>query len=78
MKQEHIEKVVEITRQTVIKWCKDTFEGQMVNVLANSCKVVAAHQLVEHINTAEDLKEIEKIAKEEVMKAVKDYINNTF
>ena len=50
----------------------------MVNVLANSCKVVAAHQMTEHINTAEDLKEIEKIAKDGVMKAIKDYINNTF
>lgn len=78
MKQETIVKVEEIARQTIFRWCKDTFEGEMAKVLANACRVVATNQLLEDIDPLKDVSEIENITKNSVMRYVKEYINTNF
>ena len=78
MKKEIQEKVVEIAKQTIFKWCKDTFEGEMVEVLGNACKVMAVNQLVSDIDIIHDIPEIEKLAKESVTVLIKEYVNENF
>lgn len=78
MEQVLIDKVEDIARQTIFRWCKDTFEGEMSRVLANACKVVATNQLIGDIDPLKDLNDIEIITKNCVMRYVKEYINTNF
>ncbi len=78
MKKEIQDKIIEISKQTIYKWCKDTFEGEMVEVLGNACNVMAVNQVIPYIDPTKDLPEIEKIAKESVITHIKNYVNENF
>ena len=78
MKKEIQEKVLEISKETIYKWCKDTFEGNMVEVLGNACNVMSVNSLVTKYEIMNDLSEIEKIAKESVMPFIKQYVIENF
>lgn len=80
MKQEDLSKrAKEIGREIILKWCKTTFEGEMMAVLKKSCAIHAVRELTyEMDDLINDPPVVEKEASSVVESVLKEYINNTF
>lgn len=80
MKQDQLkEKAKEIGRRIMLKWCKSTFEGDMMTILKNSCAVHAVRELTNDMeDIVKDVPVIEEEARSVVETVLKEYIDNTF
>ena len=80
MKQDKLkERAEEIGRKIITKWCENTFEGEMLTILKNSCAVHAVRELTQDMeDIVKDVPVIEMAAKSVVEETLKEYINKTF
>lgn len=79
MSKELSNKAKEIGRRVILKWCKDTFEGEMLEILKNSCGICAVRELTSSMkDPINELSLINDAAKSVVEETIKEYISNSF